>query len=199
MSSITIAGVDSIRDLLNPKRINKAIALEVGLASKNLHARIKSEVFTRYKIRQEKIDSALENKSVSDVTYGKNVIYSNLTYKYTPSGLGSFYTSWQFGNINPGKTHQGTVFSVEVRRGSKKIVYGKGHRGGFIPMNQAGKLKRNRLGGYNMYERTSNKRYPLRLLLAPSISQMITKTIKESKTLDKELVKFEDRLKGIFS
>lgn len=197
MAAVSIIGLDSIKKFVDETRINKKLATAVGIAAKELHSAIRHEVFTKYKVKQEKIDSSLANKSIDNVKFGKNIISSGLTYNYTPVGLGSFYSSWQFGNINP-KQHTGTVFSVEVKRGSKKIVYGKDHRGGFIPMNQAGKLKRNRFGGYNMYERVSAKRYPLRLLFAPSISQMVN-SVMTDKLIDKQLTKFEDNIKDIFS
>ena len=194
--AVEIVGLEEVRKLVSTDRISKAMATAIGVTAKTLHSEIRHLVFTKYKIKQEKIDAALANKSINNVIFGKNIISSDLTYNYTPNGLGSFYSSWEFGNINPGKV-PGTVFSVEVKRGSKKIVYGKEHRGGFIPMNQAGKLKRNKLGGYNMYERTSNRRYPLRLLFAPSVSQMVNTVIKDNEFMERQLTSFENRLKDL--
>lgn len=195
--SISLLGLAELKEFINPNRINKEVGLAVGYATNRVHNAIKHAVFTKYKIKQEKVDSALMNKSTSDVQFGKNIIKNSLSYKYTPVGLGSFYTSWQFGNINP-VPHEGTMFSVEVTRGKELIVKGKDHRGGFIPMSQAGKLKRNRKGGYNMYERATNKRYPLRLLFAPSISQMVNSVIKDDVIVNKQLIQFEKDVSKIF-
>jgi hypothetical protein len=172
-TEVTIEGLSDIRQVLDPKRIDKAVALAFNATMFTLHDDIKRTLRARYEVTDNQIEAVRAGKTHSDIKSGTNVLERGLSYNYKYRGLGSFQDGWFFGNINSGKRFQGTVFRVKVSKKNPKIAYGRTGRGGFIPMSQRGALKRNKFGGFNMYERTSDKRYPLKILFAPAISQMI--------------------------
>lgn len=165
ITNISIYGLDEIKEYINPNRINKELAIGVGLAVLQLHRDLKSSVFTRYNVDQAKIEAALVGKVAKTQTTGKNFIHNGLEYRSGHTDLAKFPYTKALGNINPGAKRQGQVHTVSVKRGNAKIVYGKEHRGGFT--------QRNGRYGVQMFERKSKARFPLRLLFGPSIVTMI--------------------------
>lgn len=166
---VEIYGLEDLKISLDGQRINKKIAQGVGLFTKQLHGELKFEIAKKYNVPHN-LDSVLMNKSTSQVTFGKNVIESGLVYKYKPVDLAKFPYSWEMGNIPPlPKKRQGRVHSVAVRRGGKKVVYGKSKHGGFT--------QKNGRHGTQMFERIGRERKPLRLLFGPSLTEMVSRSL----------------------
>jgi hypothetical protein len=175
--SVELQGMKEVLEAINPARIPKQVALAVGISMKKLHADIEHEVFARYKV-SKKLSSVLIGGSISNVTFGKNVIKGGLQYSFQPIGLASFFSPpTVLGNINPGARRKGRIHSVEVIRGQRKIVYGKKHYGGFIPLGWKSP----------MFERATAKRFPIDVLYAPTLSQMAGHVIDNSSFLQYEI------------
>lgn len=169
---IEIEGLEVVKTSLNMNRISTQIAKGMGIAALKLHKEISHAVFTRYKTSKS-LDSVLVGKSSSVTTFGKGILQNSLEYKFVPIDLSKFFSPpAQLGNINAGATRMGWIHSVEVIRGRRQISYGKGHRGGFIPRTESGVLFRNSRFGSQMFERIGRARLPLRVLYAPTLSQM---------------------------
>ncbi len=159
--------LENFKKTFNTNRIPADIANGVGKAVKQLHASIEHAVATRYKTSKP-LSSVLVGGSISNVVFGKNVIRGGLEYKFVPVGLASFFSPpAELGNINEGAKRPGFVHSVEIIRGQRKVVHGKEHRGGFIPLGWKSP----------MFERMSKARLPLRTLYAPSLSQMASHVV----------------------
>ena len=172
--SVVISGLKELRDSINPSRINKEIAISVGLFSRQLHNEIKFGIKQTYNTDRN-LDTVLIGDTSNTTQFGRNVIRGGLTYAYKPIDLAKFPYSAKPGNINPGARREGMVHSVSVRRGPAKIIYGKGHRGGFAAQNpKYKKIKTAKYGkfGTQMFERIGKPRLPLRLLFGPSLSTM---------------------------
>lgn len=178
-----IYGLNELKDYIDTPKMLKRVAPVIGTATLQLHGALKSSVFNSHQ-HPKSLDSVLVGKSTSTISFGKNVIESGLVYKYKPVDLGKFSPTWEWGNINAAR-RQGRVHSVVVRRDGRKVVHGKDHRGGFIPKKRNDSTvrkynyKSQELSKYNpnkygaqMFERTTNKRFPLRLLFGPSLSQL---------------------------
>ena len=178
-----LQGLEELKQSLNTARIPKQVALGVGVALKELNSTIEHAVATRYKTTKP-LSSVLVGKSASNVTFGKNIIRGGLEYKFVPIDLSKFFSPpVVIGNINPrakklgaitaGFRRKGRIHYVEVIRGSRKISYGKEHRGGFIPLGWKSP----------MFERMSQKRLPLRTLWAPTLSQMASHVVGSDRTV----------------
>jgi hypothetical protein len=191
---VKVSGLEEVIKLLDGQRVTKELKVKVSSLVTGLHSDIRKEVFTRYKINQDKLNSALVGKSISNVTEGANIIKSGFIYKHKATPLAPFFSSSFMGNINAGAMRQGLVHRVEIRRGLQGIVYGKEHRGGFIPVNRIATTIAGKKPIYkkvltskplraNMYERKSDKALPLRLLFAPSPAQLVQRTLNSSSSL----------------
>jgi hypothetical protein len=178
--NIEIDGLSDLVATLNPKRINSDIAKGLGLATKTLHATLKHSISQTYNTSHN-LDSVLVGKSISNVTFGKNIIESGLEYRYRPVDLAKFDYTWEMGNIPPlPKKRQGRVHSVTVKRASgRKIVYGKSGNGGFTQKNSR--------YGTQMFERMGKERKPLRLLFGPSLTDMVLKSLDTDPKVKKSL------------
>ncbi len=166
-----LQGLEELKQSLNTARIPKQVALGVGIALKELNSTIEHAVAIRYKTTKP-LSSVLVGKSASNVAFGKNVIRGGLEYKFVPIDLSKFHSPPPvFGNINPGAKRKGFVHYAEVLRGRRKVVLGKDHRGGFIPKGYR------TAHGEQMFERMSKARLPLRVLYAPTLSQMASNVV----------------------
>jgi hypothetical protein len=217
---VRVSGLEEVRKLLDGQRVTKELKLKVSSLVTGLHSDIRKEVFTRYKINQDKLNNALVGGSVNNVTEGANILKSGFIYKHKATPLAQFFSSAEMGNINKGASRQGLVHRVEIRRGAKGIVYGLDHRGGFIPVNKTllhgvtpkGKplttntrkskfktAKDKTIVRVNMYERKSYKDLPLRLLFAPSPAQLVQRTLNSSSSLlQKRVDKFTQDVTNLF-
>lgn len=171
-----IEGLEELQELLNPKNLEKKLAIATASVVWKLHSALRFEVNNRYALKEKKsIDSVLLHKSSSSVKAGKNFLEFGLEYKDVPIDLSKFRYSWEWGNINDPVKREGRVHSVEVVRGKEKTLYGKLHFGGFVPRkgkNAEGKIYRNRFGG-QMFERDEKTRLPLHVLFGPSLANQI--------------------------
>lgn len=177
--NISVLGLDDLQEVIDPKRIRRQLAEDIGRELLTFHSVLKSSIFNTYTANND-LDKRLVGKRVSLRDTGKNFIKGGLTYTIKQADLSKFPFSASWGNINAGATRRGLVHKVTVKRGEEKVVYGKQHRGGFMPR----KGQRLQLGttgtpmlfgkhGHLMFERTSRQRYPLRLLFGPSTDTMI--------------------------
>ncbi len=168
ITNISIYGLDEIKEYINPNRINKELAIGVGLAVLQLHRDLKSSVYTRYNVDQAKIEAALVGKVAKTQTTGKNFIKDGLEYRSGYTDLAKFPYTKALGNINPGAKRDGPVHVVSIKRGGYKLLRGKQSRGGFSAPN-----KTKPQYGIQMFERQSKARFPLRILFGPSIVTML--------------------------
>jgi len=181
---VEIYGLADLKESLEGKKLKRDIPKGIGSATKTIHSALKFELAQKYNVSHN-LDSVLVGKSVSNVTFGKNVMEGGLVYRWKPVDLAKFPYSWEWGNIPPlPKKRKGKVHSVAVRRGSKKVVYGKSNHGGFT--------QKNGYFGTQMFERVSRERKPLRLLFGPSLSEMASRSLdspKVTKAID-DLVEY---------
>jgi hypothetical protein len=217
---VRVSGLAEVRKLLDGQRVTKELKVKVSSLVTGLHSDIRKEVFTRYKINQDKLNSALVGKSISNVTEGANILKSGFIYKHKATPLAPFFSSSFMGNINAGAMRQGLVHRVEIRRGLQGIVYGLDHRGGFIPVKKTllhgatpkgkplttntrqSKFKNKKdkaIVRVNMYERKSYDPLPLRLLFAPSPAQLVQRTLNSSSSLlQKRVDEFTQDVTNLF-
>ncbi len=180
---LTGSGLDEIKDFINPNRINKQLAIGVGIAVKQLHRSLVHATYTRYNIEQSKIENSLVGGFASNQRAGRGFILDGLTYRSGYRDLAKFPYTKEWGKINRG---YGFVHSVTVVRGQTRVVYGKDHRGGFTARNGS--------YGIQMFERTTNARYPLRLLFGPSIVDMLLTSFNYSPEVRQSLDTFEQTI-----
>jgi len=195
--SVEVYGLTEIKDYLSKGKVDKTLALGINDAVVQLHSALRYSVATTYKAPAS-LDSVLVGRSTSSVKQGKNFIESGLQYKFIPIGLDKYLDSYYPGNINPGATKQGRVHVVEIKRGAKRIVYGKEHRGGFVPrkgsLTSPGAVVRLYRGGGVMFERTSQSKFPVKVLFGPSLSQLALTSLKEDKKVQSVLNKLEETI-----
>ena len=162
-SSISFVGEEEVSKFLSK---DKSFSSPIEHALTNLHTSLKKTVFSRYTANNN-LDTQLIKTTLS-------ASEGVLVYKVTANDLSKFPTTWEWGNINPGAARLGRVHSVKVlKEGGWKVVYGKGHRGGFQPRGASGAATKIFRGGSQMFERTTDKRFPLRVLYGPNTANMI--------------------------
>jgi len=172
-TKVEIYGLKEVKERYSRERLSKVVAKEIALATLNLHGALKSAIFRRYTANNQ-LDKQLVRRS-STSSFGKSIVAEgSLVYRIKTADLSKFPTTWYWGNINAGASRQGRVHTVTVIRGGQKVVLGKGHRGGFQPRDSGGSPKRLFRGGSQMLERTSDKRFPLRVLYGPNTRNMIS-------------------------
>jgi len=159
---VELQGLDDFKETFNTSRIPKQVALGTGIAMKQLHSSLEHAIAARYRYGKP-LSSVLVGKSVSNVTFGKNVIRGGLEYKFVPIQLGNFLSPpGELGNIPPfPKKRPGVMRYVEVIRGRRKVSHGTERLGGFTHE-----------GRKYLIERDGVSRYPIHQLFAPSLSQM---------------------------
>lgn len=168
MSSISfqIQGLESLRDTLSKTALDRKLVTGIGLISLQLHNSLKSAIVRTYAI-DKSLDSVRLNKTSSSIKRGVNFINSGLEYKDINLRLAEFPTRTFLGNINPGARVKGEVAVVTVKRGRPKIVYGKTGRGGFLR-----KASKTRVNFTNIFERQTDKRYPIKPLYTIGLAKM---------------------------
>jgi hypothetical protein len=175
ISIAKINGLELLQEALNPKRIKKDISLGVGRAALAIHSELRLAVQRHYRAPGD-LDSVLIGKAAKVQDFGRNVIRGELSYSQPSINLSRYMNRLRpiKGNIGPGdKVHDGWVHFVEIIRGRIKVVYGKTNRGGFTPRRADGSLARlGRQGKAIMFERTSEKRYPIKPLFGPTLAAL---------------------------
>ena len=151
-------------------KISKASAIAVGRAAKLLHSELRDAVSTTYNV--DSLDKYLINKTSSTQETGKNFVSSGLQYRQVYKDLSKVPYTFYEGNLNEPKDKKGFVHVVSVKRGSPKVSHGRYKRGGFVPKYKNGSPVRLYNGGAQMFERTTNRKYPLKLVLAPSTARL---------------------------
>jgi len=182
-TSIDIYGLDEAKERFSKEKLNNVMAKEIGLATLKLHGVLKTAVFNRYTANND-LEKQLVRRS-SIVSFGKGIIEGSLIYRVKAADLSKFPTTWYWGNINPGARVRGRVHTVTIIRGSQKVSHGKDHRGGFQPRNKKGAVSRIFRGGSQMLERTSNSKFPLRVLYGPNTKNMISWVLNNDPNVDK--------------
>jgi hypothetical protein len=200
--SIKVDGLKEIKDYINPKRINKALALGVSEAVTQLHNSMRSAIKDRYALNRS-LDSVLVSNQASSVKQGKGFILQGLEYKIKPIDLSKYPYTFYPGNINAGATRPGRVHVVEIVKGQKRIVHGKDHFGGFVPrkgsLADPGKLVRivnkdlpSTPPGGLMLERKTDARHPVRVLYGPSLAQLAITVYKHNQKVKQTLDNLEN-------
>lgn len=173
ISYINIKGLDSLRESLNPKRIQKDVAIGVGRAALLIHSELRGAIQRQYKAPHS-LDSVLIGKANETREFGRNVIKGGLSYRQQSINLAQYMNGVQptLGNIPPlPKLRQGWVHTVEIKRGNRKVVYGKKNLGGFTPRDAKGTLVRKN-GRAIMLERDGDKKYPVHQLFGPTVAAL---------------------------
>lgn len=171
---VKVEGLEELQSSLNLNRINKEVSTGVGLFARKLHSELRFSIKQKYNMGKnpKSLDSVLVGNSTSTQQFGRNVIIGGLTYVHIPIGLAKFPYGWFWGNINkPPAKRKGRVHYSQVKRGNTTIVYGKEHRGGFVPIREGGAVVLQN-GHSNMLERKGPGPKPLRLLFGPSLANM---------------------------
>lgn len=184
--SIEIIGLEALKANIGSDAVDRQLVAAVGRVGMQVHNAMRSAVSRTFAGTHD-LNAALVGKSTSTLKFGTNFIENNLVYRDKPHDLSKFPTDYYKGNINSSATREGNVHTVIVKKGNApKVVYGKDHHGGFIPRYEPkdketkGKVKlfthksngKSKIVGAQMFERTTNQRYPLRLLFGPNLSDM---------------------------
>jgi hypothetical protein len=181
--SIDFQGMDDLKIRLAMKDLPKDLIRGMGTALNQVHNQLKFDIKKRYTF-DKSLDNVRMGGAINDLKQGTNLISGGLQYEYKPTDLSKF--SYTYQHIPSSNT--GAVHTVTVIRGSPKQVVGNGN-GGFVPRNRkentkvyySSKGRNNTLRGTpnwvsrygaQMFERVGNGRKHLRLLTAPSLSQM---------------------------
>ena len=181
-------GLEEIKEYLNPSRINKGIAIGVHDAVLQIHDALRSAVARKYTFR-DSLDTALVGRSISNVEIGKNFIRNGLQYVDKQKDLSKF--PYTLGAI----IRNGTIHNVEVVRGRSKRLRGRSGQGGFVPRKKGAPPTRFGFKGETqMFERIGRSRYPLRLLLAPSLSDAATRMYDTDKQVQQVLQHVEETI-----
>jgi hypothetical protein len=190
---VEIKGLKELQDSLNLNRVNKEVATAVGLYTRKLHSELRFAIKQMYRtdeLPNPNLDSVLLGNASETRKFGKNIIVGGLEYRWKSTGLAKFRHSSFIGNINTGAKRKGRVQKVQVRRGITKIVYGREHRGGFIPTDKDGRYLK-QAGHINMYERLGRSRFPVRILWSNSLAKMADMALREDKTVQQSLANLE--------
>lgn len=147
---------------------------------------------------------------------GRFVYSFGITYAFKPIPLSRYVTGYDKGNINsfghlrtsfsggtatvrsmPKKQRQGWVHKVQVKpKKAQEISFGRYRLGGWIPRKASGHPVYVHRGngpqisakyGYVMFERLGPSRYPVRALLAPSVSMMIARVLDSQPSLSDKI------------
>lgn len=189
MSKITldIYGLSEIKEYINPKRINKALAQGVGLAVLQIHSALRESVSARY-TRPNDVNKALVRKAGLTET-GKGFIKSGLEYKSPLVPLTRNVTDITKGNLREEKPRKGMVHSVTIKRGSQKKSHGKHGFGGFTQRVN---------GRLVMFERKQKatwigkERAPLRVMFAPNVTDKINIMLSHDANVKRVIDKVEN-------
>lgn len=182
-----IYGLREIEEWGAKGKLEKSLAQGVGFAVLSLHKQLSLEVKNDYNTR-DSLDKVIIGKAGSIVRSGKNFIESGLEYRTVYRDLSKFSPDWFWGNIKRGQEERpGRVHHVEVRRGKRRVVFGKRYLGGFMPRNREGIPKRIYRGGTQMFERLGRNHQPLQLLLGPSLSMMAKRTFDSNKNMKRHI------------
>jgi len=181
-TTVGIYGLKEVKDKFSKEKLKDATAKSLAIAVIQLHNSLKSAVFRRYTARNN-LDKQLVRRS-SIVSFGKGIVESGLIYNVQINDLSKFPTTWYWGNINPAD-RKGRVHTVTIIRGNKKVSHGKDQRGGFQPRDSRGKVSRIFNKGSQMFERTSSKKLPLRVLYGPNTANMINWALHNDKSVHK--------------
>jgi len=162
--SLSIFGLDDIKEYLNPDRINKSLAIGVGEAVLQLHNALRTSVFQRYERPNDLNKALIRRNSIAET--GRGFIKDGLLYKDTSTNMASFpYTptiqsrlhplnlNKEWGNLYESKPKKGLVHSASVVRRQTKVIHGKYKKGGFV-VRKSGKVV--------MLQRISQERYPVK-------------------------------------
>jgi hypothetical protein len=192
--SVDVYGLNEIQEYINPKRINKELAIGVGIAVLQLHNTLKTEIFQRYNVPNN-ITTALVG-GISPPTLGRNSILSGLNYKDTPQDLSRFPYTPAYQN----RKKRGQVFETTVVRGQTKVVHGKYGYGGFVAPRR-GETKGGPTYSLFMYERkqkatwlSKGVRAPFRIIQTLTLVDMVNIALIYNPKVKVELNKLEQTI-----
>ena len=191
--SIEISGLKELTANLDQKQLKKGVAIGIGQAVKGLHRELSFAVKQRYNAPRS-VDSVLIGGKQSTTKFGLSIIESGLQYRFKAEDMSKFPYIYYMGNINPAN-RQGPVHEVEIVKGRRKIVYGKEHRGGFVPRKKGRRATTFGKFGAQMFERTSRKKLPVRTLYGPSVTHMIANVFEH----DSNVQRYKDKLIDIIA
>lgn len=215
--------LDKFVGKLNLEKITEEASIQLGGVLKEVDKRIFESVSKRYNLPKNTITASRIRGRIasSPERTGKFAYRNGLIYKYKAIDLARFLDGFYYGNLptlregvsyksmslsktippKNRKKRKAFVHTVEVINNKpSEIVFGHQHFGGFMPRYKSGALayKHPRLGTM-MFERTGSKRYPLRRLLAPSITSMIQTVWKTDKSLSRDVSNIlEKSLEGLW-
>lgn len=172
MASASITGLNSLN--LKGAGSGKVATTRIDTILTDLNSALISSISKKFTARNK---PELLSKQV---TKQGNTLVGTLTYRQVYSDLSKFPTTYKWGNINPNAKRPGRVHTTTVVRNRARVVYGKSHRGGFMPRSKGGNVLRYGRHGSQMFERKSDSRLPLRLLLGPNTSIMIGWALRNS-------------------
>lgn len=174
--NVELKGLNELISELQKPFASKNIGIALSKTTLDFHNQINRAVLQRYNTNISPENALLTKRP--RILFENNRTVSEIDYLSSPKDLSKYPYTFHRGNINPNAKRQGDVHVTEVVKGRKKIVYGKTGRGGFVPREPSGRAKRFGRFGSQMFERTSKKRYPIRLVVGPSIGNLITNVIK---------------------
>ena len=167
MANATIKTSSHLAALTKPGTAKKEAHVRMSHTLTAFDTALKKSLLTKFTARHTP-------KLISSKVYTTETeIVGKLSYRQVYSDLSKFPYTWKWGNINSGASRKGRVHTVEVVRGKFGVIKGKGRRGGFVLLGKGGKALVRGKHGTQMVSRTSDKKYPVTLLLGPSTSMMI--------------------------
>lgn len=161
--TLKIEGMDDILAMLDDKRVRAGLHSGMRRVGSRIKTAISQDIRGRYNIKKADLDKRF-NVSISDemteVTIsGKHLSLINFV---NPSSLKMRSVRPQ--RIGSKISKQGTILKPYVQ---VKIL----KEGGYKTLNHAFIVSTHK-GGFGVFERTSKKRLPIKLLYGPSVSQM---------------------------
>jgi hypothetical protein len=196
--SLSVFGLDDIKEYLNPDKISKSLAMGVGEAVLQLHSALRTSVFQRYDANND-LNKALVRNSGLAAT-GRGFIKDGLLYKDTRKNLANFAYNPKFtslptplsdssywGNLNEPKVRKGLVHNVKVVRGIQVTVRGKHGYGGFVKRGKSS-------GKLFMLERTSSARFPIRIVSGLNLIDMALIRLAHDDTVKNALNNLENTI-----
>lgn len=187
---IEIEGLEEVQKLTSKSRIKKVVKQSLGLAITQFHSELRTYVQNRY-AKNINLDSYRIGKSSSVVTVGGNTLQGGLSYKIKYFDLSKFPFHVTLGGSG------GRVHNVEVIKGRNKVSHGQYGQGGFVPI-KSGVGMRFGTHGFQMFERTTSKRKPLKLIVAPSTGSMINFAIHNSPVVSRALDNLSTKIGELF-
>lgn len=181
---VRIEGLEElVKTLTSSNQLDK-FKPDIQFALDEIHNSLKNRVNDRYAVGSGgSISTALKNKSFFSAS---NRIQGSLFYEDKDYRNGIYFlTATKWGNIAPlPKKRLGRIVYTTIKKGKQKLAYGKYGFGAFEALNQKRLLER----------KSAGRNAELRVVLAPSRSQMVKWVAESDKKFKQDKTRIIDHL-----